>query len=88
MDSFWDIDLAIIEAIQSVGWLELPMRVITQLGSEVFFLLSVSLLYWCVSSRLGLQVALILLLSTSLNSVLKLNGTDVREQKRLQALDL
>lgn len=72
MDSFLNIDLAIIEAIQSVGWLELPMQVITQLGSEVFFLLSVSLLYWCINSRLGIQVALILLLSTSLNSVLKL----------------
>jgi membrane-associated phospholipid phosphatase len=72
MDLLWDIDLAIIEAIQSVGWLKLPMQVITQLGSEVFFLLSVSLLYWCVNSRLGIQVALILLLSTSLNSVLKL----------------
>jgi membrane-associated phospholipid phosphatase len=72
MDSFWNIDLAIIEAIQSVGWLERPMQIITQLGSEAFFLLSISLLYWCVNSRLGIQVALILLLSTSLNSVLKL----------------
>ena len=72
MDLFLNIDRSIIEAIQAVGWLELPMQVITQLGSEVFFLLSVSLLYWCVNSRLGIRVALILLLSTSLNSVLKL----------------
>ncbi len=72
MNSFWNIELPLIDAIQAVGWLELPMQVITQLGSEVFFLLSVSLLYWCVNARLGIQVALILLLSTSLNSVLKL----------------
>ncbi|WP_035987657.1 phosphatase PAP2 family protein [Leptolyngbya sp. KIOST-1] len=48
------------------------MQLITQLGSEVFFLMFVSLLYWCVNARLGIQVALLLLLSTSINSALKL----------------
>jgi len=61
-----------IEIFQTVGWLELPMQVITWLGSELFFLLFVAYLYWCVDLRLGIQVALILLLSTSLNSGLKL----------------
>ncbi|WP_416668670.1 phosphatase PAP2 family protein [Egbenema bharatensis] len=78
MDGLWDINLPLTEVMQSLGWLELPMRVITWLGSELFFLLFVALVYWCVNSRLGIQIALILLLSTSLNSVLKLTFASPR----------
>lgn len=78
MESLWEIDLPIIEAFQTIGWLELPMQIITWFGSELFFLLFVSLLYWCVDSRLGVQVGLILLLSTGLNSVLKLTFASPR----------
>jgi membrane-associated phospholipid phosphatase len=74
MEAFWDAQLPLIQALQRVAWLELPMRALTLLGEETFFLLLVPLLYWCVSARLGVRVGLILLLSTSLNYALKLLG--------------
>lgn len=80
MESVWEHSLPIIQALQSVAWLEWPMRLISQLGSEPFFLLFISLLYWCISPRLGMRVALILLLSTSLNYALKLAFASPRPQ--------
>ena len=80
MESVWEHSLPVIQALQSVAWLEWPMRLISHLGSEAFFLLFISLLYWCISPRLGVRVALILLLSTSLNYALKLAFASPRPQ--------
>ena len=80
MKSGWEYGLSNIQALQTVEWLEWPMRLMSQLGSEPFFLLFVSLLYWCISPRLGIRVALILLLSTSLNYSLKLLFASPRPQ--------
>ena len=80
MEAVWEHSLPMIQALQSIPWLEWPMRLISQLGSEPFFLLFISLLYWCVSPRLGVRVALILLLSTSLNYALKLAFASPRPQ--------
>jgi membrane-associated phospholipid phosphatase len=74
MEALWDAQIPLIQALQRMSWLDLPMRAVTLLGEETFFLLLVPLLYWCVSARLGVRVGLILLLSTSLNSALKLLG--------------
>jgi membrane-associated phospholipid phosphatase len=72
MESLLDAQISLIQTLGSIDWLALPMRAITLLGEETFFLLLVPLLYWCISARLGVRVGLILLLSTSLNSALKL----------------
>jgi len=72
MESIGQFGLPIIQNLQALTWLRGPMQAISFLGSEPFFLLFGSLLYWCIDSRLGVRVALILLLSTSLNSLLKL----------------
>jgi membrane-associated phospholipid phosphatase len=72
--SFWDAQITLIEALQRIEWLAPLMRAFTLLGEETFFLLLVPLLYWCIDARLGVRVGLILLLSTSLNSALKLAG--------------
>ncbi len=80
MEAVWEYSLPMIQALQSVEWLEWPMRLISQLGSEAFFLLFISLLYWCISPRLGIRVALILLVSTSLNYALKLLFASPRPQ--------
>lgn len=72
MESIWDMSLPIIQALQTIAWLEWPMRVITWLGSEAFFLLFFSFIYWCISPPLGIRLVLILLVSTSLNTALKL----------------
>jgi hypothetical protein len=54
------IGLEVIEALQTHEWLAVPMQGMTWMGSELFFLLFVALLYWCVSPRLGVQVGAIL----------------------------
>jgi membrane-associated phospholipid phosphatase len=78
MESLREFGLPLIQALQSISWLEWPMKVISWLGSEAFFLLFIACLYWCISPRLGLRVALILLLSTSLNYGLKLGFASPR----------
>jgi len=60
-------------AFQSLGgWLELPMRLLTYLGSEDFFFIVLPLVYWSIDSRIGLQIALVLSTSSILNSIFKL----------------
>jgi membrane-associated phospholipid phosphatase len=60
-------------AIQSLGgWLELPMRFLTFLGSEDFFFIVLPLIYWSIDAKVGLQVGLILATNNFINSVFKL----------------
>jgi hypothetical protein len=47
------------------------MRFFTYLGSEDFFLLVLPVLFWSVDTRLGLRVGYVLLISASLNSLVK-----------------
>jgi membrane-associated phospholipid phosphatase len=62
-----------IVAIQSLGaWLEAPMKFFSFLGTQDFFFLALPLIYWCINSRLGLRVALILIASVSVNYFVKL----------------
>ena len=63
-----------IIAIQSLGgWLELPMRFFTFLGSENFFFLVLPLIYWSIDPKLGLQVGMILAASNCLKPILKMS---------------
>lgn len=78
MEWIGQFSLPIIQNLQALTWLRWPMQAISLLGSEPFFLLFGSLLYWCIDSRLGVRVALILLLSTGLNSLLKLSFVSPR----------
>jgi membrane-associated phospholipid phosphatase len=62
-----------ILALQSLGgWLTLPMKAFSFLGSEDFFMLILPALYWSVDAALGLRVGVILLVSSSLNTAFKL----------------
>jgi hypothetical protein len=54
------------------------LRVISFLGDEEFYLLLLPLTYWAISRQLGLRLGAILLLSASLNGVLKLAFTTPR----------
>ncbi len=54
------------------GWLEVPMKGFTFLGSEEFFLLALPVFYWCVDTGLGLRMGIVLLINGGLNSILKL----------------
>ncbi len=73
MDVFFESGITMLGSIQALGQgLVLPMKAVTFLGSEEFFLLILPALYWCIDSALGFRVALILLIGNSLNGALKL----------------
>jgi membrane-associated phospholipid phosphatase len=73
MNAILDFGVRFIVAIQGLGgWLKGPMEFFSFLGREEFFLILLPILYWCVDSRLGLRVAFILLVNTSINDAFKL----------------
>jgi membrane-associated phospholipid phosphatase len=73
MDALMTLEIELIVFLQSIGqWLIEPMRFLSMLGTENTYLIVMPLLYWCVDASLGLRVGLMLLLTNSLNSYLKL----------------
>lgn len=73
MGNLLDLGINRVLLFQSLGaWLALPMQFFSFLGTEEFFLLLMPILYWCVDAALGLRVGLLLILSTSVNDLLKL----------------
>jgi len=61
-----------IQKIQTVSWLLAPMKAVTLLGNEEFFLLLLPLVYWLINRRLGAQLGVLLLVSVCLNDIVKL----------------
>jgi membrane-associated phospholipid phosphatase len=64
--------------IQPILWLQqfspaldLPFIGITQLGSEELFLVTLAFVFWCLDRRHGARLAMLLLFSVWLNSVVK-----------------
>jgi len=73
MDSLISNGINWIVAIQALGgWLELPMKFFSFLGSENFLFLILPLVYWSIDSRVGLQIAMILAASNNLKPILKM----------------
>ena len=73
MQTILDFGIRMIASLQGLGnWLTLPMKIISFLGTEEFYILVLPALYWCVSSNLGIRVALILMVNGSLNDALKM----------------
>lgn len=64
------VDLAV--ALQSLPWLEAPMRFFTFLGTQDFFMLLLPVIYWCIDSALGVRVGYILLLGNSFSALVKM----------------
>lgn len=50
---------------------DLPFKFITSLGSESFFLLFLPLVYWCIHRRIGAGLAILFLISASVNAIAK-----------------
>jgi len=74
MDLLHQLETEIIIAIQSLGpWLVEPMRFMSMLGYEQFFLLIMPAIYWCFDAILGIRMAAMLLLSTAINTMFKLS---------------
>lgn len=72
MESLSSIFLPVSLWFQGFGsWLTLPMQAVTFLGNELFYLLIMPALYWCLHPRVGIEIGVLLLLSGSLNTFLK-----------------
>ncbi len=68
----WPYEVPITVFLQNLGkWLEPIMAAFSFLGNELFFLVVMTGLYWCINSSLGIRVGLALLSTASLNSWLK-----------------
>jgi membrane-associated phospholipid phosphatase len=73
MDIVHEIGIQIVLFFQGLGtWLIMPMKLLSFLGKEEFFLLLAPALYWCIDSQAGLRVGLLLMISGSVNSFFKL----------------
>ncbi|MBN2874481.1 MAG: phosphatase PAP2 family protein [Spirochaetales bacterium] len=67
----WGVD--VIQAIQTVAspGLTVAMKLITQAGSEYFYLLLLPVVFWCVDERFGTRLGIVLLGSVFVNGWLK-----------------
>lgn len=72
ISNIYDSGVNLILYLQSLGnWLIDPMKWITYLGEENFFVLFAPVLYWCIDTVLGLRFGILLMLSNGLNAILK-----------------
>ncbi len=68
----WLWSLSGVIGLQALGgWLTAPMRIITFLGDEQFYLIAIPLVYWCIHKSLGVDFAVLLMLSSLTNGLLK-----------------
>jgi membrane-associated phospholipid phosphatase len=74
MESIWNLEIILIAGLQSIfsGSMEL-MRSITSLGSEMFFILWLPVILWCIDYGLGIKIGLILISSGQIFSSLKIS---------------
>jgi membrane-associated phospholipid phosphatase len=73
MEAIHIIELSINLFFQQLGtWLTSPVKLVTNLGNEYFFILLIPTIYWCVNSYFGLRIGMMVLLSTGLHSGFKL----------------
>jgi glycerophosphoryl diester phosphodiesterase/membrane-associated phospholipid phosphatase len=77
--SRYDTQLDRAERLQdTASWLTPLWAVVTFLGDEEFYLLLLPITYWALSRRIGLRLGAMLLLSASVNGLLKLTFTTPR----------
>jgi membrane-associated phospholipid phosphatase len=73
MDLLMQFEIQITLFLQHLGtWLVIPFKGITFLGNEEFYLLIMPALYWCVDATLGFHMAVMLVMTNSINSYLKI----------------
>ena len=66
----WSTEL-VFRFQQFAEWLRGPMEVITFFGDEAWFLLFVSLIFWCINKRLGIDLGVLLIAAGAGNTLLK-----------------
>lgn len=73
MNVILDLGVKLILFLQGLGgWLSGPMKALSFLGTEQFFLLLMPILYWCIDPAVGMRVGALLLFSGSINEFFKL----------------
>ncbi len=73
MQGIMDFGIRLIVGFQAMGgWLTLPMKFFSFLGTEEFFSLVLPILYWCINTSLGVRVAVILMFTGGINDGLKM----------------
>jgi membrane-associated phospholipid phosphatase len=73
MEELLDWGLEVIRAVQTIKgpFLTGVMQILTQAGSEYFYLLFLPVIFWCVDARFGIRFGLVFLFSAFTNSWLK-----------------
>jgi membrane-associated phospholipid phosphatase len=67
--TLWNV--GVVRSFQGSGALRLPIEAVTTLGSEEFFLLFLSLVFWCIDKPLGVDFAVLVTLAATANIALK-----------------
>lgn len=79
MNEILNFGISFIVSFQSLGnWLAIPMKFFSFLGSEEFYLFFLPIIYWCINPGFGLRLGTILLISSGMNDILKLNFRGAR----------
>ena len=69
----FDSGIAIICGLQQFSpAMDIFFKALTCLGDEVFFLVSLPCIYWCLCKRTGARLSLLFLISAYINMVAKL----------------
>jgi len=72
MDALTQWELTVNLFFQGLGtWLLPIMSAITWLGTEYFYMIALTLIYWCLDSALGARIGLILMLANSVGGFFK-----------------
>jgi membrane-associated phospholipid phosphatase len=72
METIHHAEIIINIFLQSLGsWLTLVSQFFSFLGQEEFYILVMPALYWCINSSWGIRIGIMLILTGSLNSWLK-----------------
>ena len=73
MEMIYETGITLIYALQNnAAWLIPVMRLFTFMGNEEFYLLIAPALFWCIQPDLGLRLGIYLMMSASLNSIVKI----------------
>ncbi len=73
MDAIRELEIVVNTFLQAGGpVLQTIMQAVTFLGDELFYILFMPAIYWCVSAWSGLRIGVMLLLSGGVNSIFKL----------------
>jgi membrane-associated phospholipid phosphatase len=73
MPSIFEWGTRVVLAVQGLGaWALVPMKFFSFLGTEEFFLVLITLIYWCVSAPLGIRLTFALLAADTASGLFKL----------------